>query len=217
VDPSGAYAADRAAALSGVPYSTVQRWSRDLVVPSVSSERIKLWSYADLMGLRMVYWLRHPKVVSGREIRATSAKTIRKALEDLRNYDLAPWSVGRPSPLFIDYRGKVIVNVGDAYQDEHNQIVEPGVLNLIGVFHAQEGTKGPNLIAPRTLLRIVPGKLSGSPHVQGTRIETRVLSAFERDGYDMPHIARLYPTLARDQIEQAIDLEHQLDENLKAA
>lgn len=215
MDPSGAYTADRAAALSGVPYSTVQRWSRDLVVPSVSSTKLKLWSYADLMGLRMVYWLRHPKEINGRTIRATSAATIRKALEDLRNFDLAPWSVGKASPLFVDHRGRVIVNVGDVFQDDKNQLVNPVALDLIGVFHAQEGTKGPNLIAPRPLLRILPGKLSGSPHVQNTRIETRVLAALDRDGYDTSRIAHLYPALARDQIDQAIDLEHQLDANLK--
>ena len=165
----------------------------------------------------MVYWLRHPKKINGREVKATSAAKIRKALEDLRNLDLAPWSAGDASPLFIDHRGKVIVSVGDLYQDDVGQRLDPEAFDLIGVFHADEGTKGPNLIAPRPLLRIVPGKLSGSPHVQHTRIETRVLSALQRDGYDLPRIVRLYPVLARNQIDQSLDLEQQLDANLRAA
>lgn len=56
----GCYEGPRAAALSGVPVSTVYYWARlGIVEPSVSPTRIKLWSYADLMALRIVYWLRH--------------------------------------------------------------------------------------------------------------------------------------------------------------
>ena len=48
----GCYDATRAAALSGVPKSTVYDWARkEIVVPSISPEREKLWSYADLMAL----------------------------------------------------------------------------------------------------------------------------------------------------------------------
>lgn len=51
----GAYPADRAAALSGVPVSTVHWWARhDVLVPSISAQRVKLWSYPDLMGLRII-------------------------------------------------------------------------------------------------------------------------------------------------------------------
>ena len=58
----GCYDARRTAALSGVPRSTVYDWARKgVVVPSISSEREKLWSYADLMALRIVSWLRHPE------------------------------------------------------------------------------------------------------------------------------------------------------------
>ena len=58
----GCYEAPRAAALAGVPVSTLYDWSRKgLVTPSISPVREKLWSYADLIQLRMVSWLRHPK------------------------------------------------------------------------------------------------------------------------------------------------------------
>ena len=45
MDPRGAYPADRAVALSGVPKSTVHYWARhEILVPRVARERIKLWS-----------------------------------------------------------------------------------------------------------------------------------------------------------------------------
>ena len=59
---AGCYDARRAAALSRVPISTVYYWARrGVVIPTVSPNKQKLWSYADLMALRIVYWLRHPK------------------------------------------------------------------------------------------------------------------------------------------------------------
>ena len=62
MESRGAYTAERAAALSGVPKSTVHYWARqDILIPSVSAERVKLWSYGDLMALRTIYWLRQTK------------------------------------------------------------------------------------------------------------------------------------------------------------
>jgi len=62
MDPRGAYPADRAAALSGVPKSTARYWARkEILVPSISDVRIKLWSYSDLMSLRTIAWLRAPR------------------------------------------------------------------------------------------------------------------------------------------------------------
>ncbi|HZO49924.1 MAG TPA: MerR family transcriptional regulator [Gaiellaceae bacterium] len=55
-DLRGAYTADRASALSGVPKSTLHYWARiEILVPRISPERIKLWSYPDLMALRTIY------------------------------------------------------------------------------------------------------------------------------------------------------------------
>jgi len=57
--PTGAYTAERAAALSGVPLAALRWWARDaILVPGVSAERTKLWSYTDLLALRVIYWLR---------------------------------------------------------------------------------------------------------------------------------------------------------------
>jgi hypothetical protein len=77
----GAYPVERAAALSGVPRSTVHDWARkDVLVPTISAERTMLWSYGDLMGLRLVYWLRHPKG----SIPAAPMSEVRETLHQLR-------------------------------------------------------------------------------------------------------------------------------------
>lgn len=90
-------------------------------------------------------------------------------------------------------------------------------LDLIEPFTTWEGTRGPNLQSPRPHLRIVPGKLSGSPHVTSTRIETIAISALRDRGFDHERIHQLYPVVAPVAITEAIDLERQLHTNLKAA
>ena len=94
------------------------------------------------------------------------------------------------------------------------QIVLPGEINLIAPFSTTEGLRGPNLAVPRPTLRIVPGRLSGSPHVEHTRLETRVLFALHRDGLSGPATRTLYPYLTEAQLAEALDLESQLEANL---
>lgn len=69
---------------------------------------------------------------------------------------------------------------------------------------------GPDLRRPRQLLRIVPGKCSGEPHVRGTRITTTTLASLFERGYDLDAVAALYPHEPREALAQAHDLEQQL-------
>ena len=111
MDSRGAYPADRAAALSGVPLSTVHYWSRNgVLVPSVSAERVKLWSYADLLALRTIYWLRHEKEArDGAAVPATSMPAVRRALKMLQELSLDPFSDDGRSSVVVDRRGEIFV------------------------------------------------------------------------------------------------------------
>jgi uncharacterized protein (DUF433 family) len=215
MDAVGAYTADRAAALSGVPKSTIHWWARhDVLVPSVSASRVKLWSYADLMGLRVIYWLRQRKTTRlGVEIPRTSMPAVRRALKHLRDLELSLWEHDRPV-LLVDTRGRLYVSHAKGVESPSRQVVGAPLLDLVAPFSTAEGTRGPDLATPRLDLRIVPGKLSGSPHVVHTRLETRALAALANDGFDVPAIQRLYPYVSAPQIEQALDLERQLSDNL---
>ncbi|MEJ7717438.1 MAG: MerR family transcriptional regulator [Thermoleophilaceae bacterium] len=108
MDPRGAYTANRAAALSGVPRSTVHYWARqEILSPSVSPVRVRLWSYADLMGLRTIYWLRQPKSSDGgAQVPASTMPQVRKALEALRALDLELWSEDAGPAVAVD-RGEM--------------------------------------------------------------------------------------------------------------
>ena len=147
----GCYEGSRAAALSGVPVSTVYLWARTGVVkPSVSPTKIKLWSYADLMALRIVYWLRHPKEGQSSYIAASPMQRVRDGLAELERHGLDIWddSGSHPgSPLRVDSSGNIFV-VDENVARVGGQQPLPGVLDLLGPFESY-GRWGPDLVRPR--------------------------------------------------------------------
>src|ERR1700685_2653719 len=108
-DSKGAYTADRAAALSGVPDNTFHLWARhEVLVPSVSPTKVKLWSYPDLMALRTIYWLRQHKVTSqGWDIPASTMPAVRKAIRLLRDLDLDLWTEDGSPHVAVDPSGQI--------------------------------------------------------------------------------------------------------------
>lgn len=215
----GCYEAERAAALSGVPLSTVYDWARKgVVLPSVSDVRPKRWSYADLMALRIVHWLRHPKDHLEVRYPASPMPEVKRALNQLQKLSLDIWSDApgaAGSPLLVDRRGKVTV-VGPSERMTADGQAQLDVLDLLGPFDA-EITYGPDLIRPRPHLRIVPGKVSGEPHLQHSRLTTRTVAALAARGYDAAAIAELYPDEASEGLTEAIELEQALASNVKTA
>lgn len=207
---SGAYTTDRAAALAGVPLSTLRRWCKtELVSPSISPTRVALWSHEDLLKIRIIEWLRVPK----NEAAASRMPLIRAALTKLDELG-ADVSEGR---LRVDQAGRVYLVHDDgviATPTGQTTCFDP-----IAPFksHAAGGLRGPDLLRPRPHLRIVPGKLGGAPHAEGSRIETRALAALAADGFDVAGILRLYPALTGAQVKESLDLERQLERNLRSA
>lgn len=212
---TGAYTADRAAALSGVPRSTVYNWARSGLLPaSVSPTKIQLWSYTDLLSLRIIYWLRQPKGMKGGvEIPTTIMTSVRMAIDKIRRMDLQLWTQAR-SYVVVDRAGHIIIKDKAGLQTPSWQLCMPELLSVTDPFDRDDGISGPDLVQPRPTVRIHPGKLSGSPHIVDTRIETCVLSALNESGFTPEKISTLYPYLSPKEIAESIDLEWQLNSNL---
>ena len=214
---SGAYTADRAAALAGVPRSTLYYWARTgLVVPSVAQTKLKRWSYGDLLVLRLVDWLRRAKP-NDVEVARVSVHRVRQSLE--RVEDLGEHLLTRGFELWVDHKGTLVLEDalgmhvalgGGMAQD----LIDTKV-NLVRPFGI-ESMRGPDLVRPRPTLRIVPGKLSGEPHVEATRIPTLMLAALGLRGFQPSAIVEMYPGLSATNVVEAIDLEVQLEHNLRA-
>jgi uncharacterized protein (DUF433 family)/DNA-binding transcriptional MerR regulator len=216
----GCYEAGRASALSGVPKSTVYWWARGgVVVPSVSPVREKLWSYADLMALRIVSWLRHPKAAGEDGLPASPMGEVRQALAALERRGLDLWEPDHAggSPLVVDRAGRIFIRTTDEVTDLAGQrcLLDSDVLELMAPFSIG-GVRGPNLVAPRDRLRIVPARVAGEPHIADTRLTTLSILALARRGMTAIRIAEMYDVPV-DAVDDALDLEGQLSDAALAA
>lgn len=212
---AGCYEASRAAALSGVPERTVYDWARKgIVVPSVSPVQEKLWSYADLMSLRLVAWLRRPKDLADDEkLPANPMSQVRMALETLAQLQVPIWTEDAPddSPIVVDQRGAIFVRVQNEFRDLRGNVALPHEERFGLLTPFEFGNfKGPDLRRPRPHLRIVPARVAGEPHVENTRVTTQTIAALARRGYTTERIAAMYG-LPVEPIDQAADLERSLD------
>lgn len=212
---SGCYDAARAAALSGVPQSTVYDWARKgVVVPTISPVREKLWSYTDLMALRIVAWLRRPKPGDDGTLPSSPMPRVRLALSQLPDYGVDLWNpVGAEwghSPLLVDQRGAIFISTEDGTFDlnRNRQLPDTETFGLTGPLD-MPGLRGPDLIRPRPTLRIVPAKVAGQPHVEHTRLTTPTLAALVDEGFGSFDVAEMYG-LSEFAVWDAVDLEHQL-------
>lgn len=199
----GHYEALRAAALAGVPKSTLYHWAREqLIVPSISATREKLWSYGDLLTLRLVRWLRTDKPEAAR----TAMSQVRKMLDELGD---ALWTLdeaGREVPTIkVTSSGEVTRVDGPAETLAGQRVFEGDEFDLFGPFDT-----GPDLRAPRPRLRIVPGKVAGEPHLAHSRLTTRDVAGLAARGFTLEEISDLYPDEDRDALREAIDLEDEL-------
>ena len=216
----GAYEADRASALSGVPESTLYLWARErLITPSASPEKIKLWAWADLVAARAVYWLRHPQ--EGDRRKPTPMATVRALLAhlDAESVTLGDALADSEVRLFVDRQGMPHVDVDSIVTEGRHRFVQSEhrafVIDLLSEFRGEAGAIGPDLRAPSKLTRIRPGVLGGEPHIAGTRIETRVIGALRQRGFTEGQIVEMYPGVTRLGVHSAIALERRLASNAR--
>lgn len=211
----GAYNAERAAALSGVPKSTVHYWARHgHLEPSVAT-RPRLWSFTDLLALRTIYWLRQTKKAFDREVPATSMPKVQRALKRIQHLELDLFE-DEHAIVAVTLSGEVVINTRSLPAHlVDGQYLQPEVVDILGPFEGWEGAKGPDLRRPRPTLRIVPQRISGAPHIDGTRLQTQAIYALKVRGFTVEQMARLYPFASLDSLNESIALEQQLQDNIK--
>jgi uncharacterized protein (DUF433 family) len=207
IDPSeGVYDAARAAALSGVPQSTMHYWARrGIYRPSVVADpRTHFWSWGDLLAVRAIAWFR------GRDgadkPRRVSMKRVREMLEALELSGIPRDGLYRV--IAITEGGRLVIKLdetGALTAASGRQRLMGDVLPLVAPF----GT-GPDLYRPQPLLRIIPGKLHGEPHLAGTRIASTVVFEFSQMGYPLADIQGFYPDADPKALQQAIEFERSL-------
>jgi uncharacterized protein (DUF433 family) len=150
-------------------------------------------------------------------IPASSMNDVKRALSKLAELDVAMWTEDEHPRVTVDPGGHIHIDVpGWGAQDLSGRRPLPELVDLIAPFTTAV-MRAPDLHKPRPNLRIVPGKLSGSPHIAHTRIETTAIASLSGQGFNTEQIERLYPKAPAIALVEAVDLEHQLSENLRAA
>ncbi len=207
IDPSaGVYDTPRAAALSGVPVSRLHYWARKgIYVPGVEAgPRTRLWSWGDLLGVRAIAWFRarkgsgEPPRVSMHRIRAMLTELEASGISQDQLYRVVAITEGGDLTIRLSANEAIVAEPG-------RQTVMPDVLPLVRAYG-----NGPDLFQPRPLLRIIPDKLHGEPHLAGTRIASAVVYEYVRMGYPLVDILDFYPDAELAALEQAIDFERSL-------
>jgi uncharacterized protein (DUF433 family) len=147
----------------------------------------------------------------------SSMVEVRKALASIREHGQEVWSPY--VRIFVDRTGRVhfLANETAWSVGDRGQAGFPQMLNLLAEFHIERNVWGPDLVRPRPHLRIVPGKLSGEPHIENTRIGSRTIASLIADGLSKEKVTALYPDLPSDAVDECIDLEKQLQSNLLVA
>ncbi len=135
----GHYEAERAAALAGVPRSTLYYWARtDLIVPSISPHREKLWSYRDLLTLRLVRWLRLPKDDLG--VAATTMGDVRRLMDTVGERLWSIDATGREIPtILVDRDGTVFLDERPLSTLDGQYVLEHDRLDLLAPFEPRGG------------------------------------------------------------------------------
>lgn len=205
--PRGRYATSRAAQLSGVPSGTIQTWRRDKVYgPDFDSAR-PMWSYRDLILIRMVAWLRQRGIPADRAGRY--AQKVRERLtagEDIQRIMATHRTAVFDGELFDPV-------VGEGFLPYDN------LPDLLSVFKFQAQVSdfgrrrlwGPDLIRPSKHSFISPWVLGGDPCVRHSRIPTANIHALRRErGLTTSQIVDLYPSLNPEEADDAYELESRL-------
>jgi uncharacterized protein (DUF433 family)/DNA-binding transcriptional MerR regulator len=199
------YNAQRAAALSGVPKSTLHYWAREgIYQPSIAlGPRDRLWSWGDLLALRAIDWFRRNKTEDA--LPRASMRQIREALEAMDRHGLSRDELGRI--IAIDQGGRLYLQVAEApvFTTPRGQGALHDFLELVQPYNS-----APHLLEPRPLVRIRPGKLHGEPHVLRTRVPTATIFQLRQMGYELVELGAMYPMATPEALAQAIEFEQSL-------
>jgi uncharacterized protein (DUF433 family) len=211
--PRGRYAADRASQLSGVPKSTVYNWRReDVYLPDFSGANPAMWSYRDLVLLRLLAWLRQGGME--RPVASEKVGSIKSQLS--RGVEIR----------FIHATERDVVLNGPSgpyiEDDRQNLLPSSDFYALLGTFDLLEPIEelrsarrgavwAPDLVTPSEHSFISPWVLAGDPCVERTRIPTSAIFALHAERQlPVDAIVDLYPGLTPEMAVDAIALENRL-------
>ncbi len=196
----GLYSSKTAARVARVKHQCFQAWSRAHLLEPTQVGREKVYSYHDLLRIRLILRLREA---------GFKPKQIRTALDTLSMMSGGAPDAWLKSTIYIESGITVAVL---AEHPQWNPVAVPkGPQKMALVFFpdlAKELEK--ELVPPDRFkhIQINPEVLGGAPVVSGTRIPTRAVALVKESGEEP---RRAYPELTAEQVREAIEYEEFLE------
>lgn len=193
-----AFPADLTSVLTGASVGQLQHWrSTDLLRPEFGTQPAAVYSFRDLVALRMFVRMRQ----------RISLQLIRKAVGQLQAFDLTD----HPSQYRLHTDGKSV------YFEEEGRSVDlvrkPGqrlLLNLEDVFAPFENLQGAEVVdfrRPKPHLEVREGRLGGWPTVENTRVGfDSVAKLLVGDEVAPEDVCRFYPSVTPEGARDAKEL-----------
>ena len=175
-----------------------------LLVPEGKRRGRYLYSWADVVALRSIVYLRQEK----------SLPRIRRAVATLRRLEANEWThlaayrlISTPSSILVQTPSGQLLDL------EHRPgtvLDEVLMRDVLAPFETRSGRVVPALEHPRPRLAVDPTVLGGYPVIAGTRVPFDVVAALAEDELEPDEIADAYPSIDREAIGDAVSFAQQV-------
>ncbi|MEV7357292.1 MULTISPECIES: DUF433 domain-containing protein [unclassified Kitasatospora] len=196
-----------AAALSGATLRQLSHWRRAtgergaVLVPEISTSRPILYSFRDVVALRVCVRLREE--ASLQKIRR-ALSTLREGLDEGEHLSAYRLVAGGDTIYLADPDHAV-----DLVRSKGNVVIHD-MVDVLAPFY-RGGRRIPDLLEPRPHVSIDPAVRGGEPVVEGTRIPATEVAALLRDGVPPEQIGDYYPGVTAEAARDAADFADYVD------
>jgi hypothetical protein len=195
--PLVAFPVPIASVLSGASVDQLAYWRKrtpsapPLLVPESKRSGRFIYSWADVVALRSIVYLRQEK----------SLPRVRRAVQLLRSIEADEWEhlarytlISTPSSILVRTPSGQLL---DLEQQPGTVISEILMRDVFSPFTTQGGRAVPDLEKPRRLLAVNPRVLAGYPVIAGTRVPFDVVAGLQRTACRLPRSSRCTRRLIR--------------------
>ena len=196
--------------LTGATVAQLAYWRKEtpsappLLIPEGKRSGRYLYSWADVVALRSIVYLRSEK----------SLPRIRRAVATLRQLEADEWThLGRYT--LISTKRTILVRTPkgqllDLGEQPGTILAEVLMGDVLAPFETRTGRVVPALKRPRPYITVDPGVLGGYPVMAGTRVPFDAVAALAEDNLEPAEIRAIYPSVEREAIRDAMDFAQQV-------
>ena len=180
------------------------RSSEPLLIPEGKRSGRYLYSWADVVALRSIVYLRQEK----------SLPRIRRAVGMLRQLEAGEWTHLSTYRL-ISTESTIVVKTPsgqllDLEQQPGTVLEEVLMGDVLAPFETSSGRSVPALERPRPRITVNPAILGGYPVIAGTRVPFDVVAHLAEDDLAPAEITAIYPSVDPEAIGDATDFAQQV-------